>query len=364
VVHIIEMVIFVSKNGIIKARGILAVMLLCGAAVFLVARGGGEKFLHEDVLFADATDATERGKYSPVTAENGQIITDGFEQAPAHFAPLRRYPRYRSGPRFSPNEETIARISCFNYLTRNIFLADRNTILLETDVDVREFLAMDFSLDTNANGPQVLIVHAHSREKFIDSDPYDAFTGVMGVGRELAEILRRDYGIEVLHYLERFDIVDGRPQRDGAYERLEPTVRRLLDENPSIKIVIDLHRDGVGAHVAPMVTYINGERAAQIMFVNGLSRRYRNGEAQPVASLPNPYQRENLAFTLNLQLAANELHPGFARRAYLLPFRYSLHMAPASILLEVGAQNNTLQEALNAMPAMAEIIAAVVLGEN
>jgi stage II sporulation protein P len=198
---------------------------------------------------------------------------------------------------------------------------------------------------------------------FADSDPDDEMTGVFGVGAYLAEILREEHGLNVLHHMERFDVVNGIPNRRGSYERLEPAVRKILADNPSIQVVIDLHRDGVGSHVQPMVTYINGERAAQIMFVNGLNRRYRNGVITPVNHLPNPYQRENLAFSFNLQLAANQMYPGLARRIYLLEFRYSLHMAPRSILLEVGAQNNTFQEALNSMPPVANIIAAVVLGD-
>lgn len=315
-------------------------MLLCGAAVFAFTQNSGEKIF--------LAEARMQSKIAPAEAEDSGVVLAIFEAV--------------SRPRLEPpSEKRITQLEDFNYLTRNIFLADRNTILLERDIDVREFLEMDFTLDENADGPQVLIFHAHSREKFVDSDPADPFSGVMGLGRELAEILSRDYGLEVLHHTERFDVVNGLPMREGSYERVEPVIRRILAENPSIELVIDLHRDGIPAHLDPLVTYIDGERAAQIMFVNGLSRRFRNGEIQPVDWLPNPYQRENLAFTLNLQLAANELHPGFARRAYLLPFRYSLHMAPASILLEVGAQNNTFGEAMNSIPAVAEIIAAVVL---
>jgi len=95
--------------------------------------------------------------------------------------------------------------------------------------------------------------------------------------------------------------------------------------------------------------------------VNGLGRRFRNGEIIPVTSLPNPYRRENLAFSFNLQLAANQMYPDFARRIYLLEYRYSLHMSPRSILLEVGAQNNTFEEALNAVPPIANIIASIIL---
>lgn len=338
------------KKKAIKARAILAIMLLFMAAFFsarvnLRANAIASAYLSLDEFIPAASAAEE------IPAEN-VILT--------HYAASLQQVR----PIFTPpSEEDIARISDFNYLTRNIFLTDPGTRLLETDINVAEALATEFHVDTTAEGPQILIFHAHSMEMFADSDPADPMTGVMGVGRHLAEILETQHGVEVKHYMGRFDMVSGIPYRPGSYERMEPVIRRILAENPSIQMVIDLHRDGVGPHVAPMVTYINGERAAQIMFVNGLSRRFRNGTTTTVYHLPNPYQRENLAFTLNLQLAANNLYPGIARRAYLLPFRYSLHMAPQSILLEVGAQNNTFQEALNAMEPMANIIAAVVLGE-
>jgi len=148
----------------------------------------------------------------------------------------------------------------------------------------------------------------------------------------------------------------------GAYERMEPYIRQILQDNPSIEIVIDLHRDGLPEGAPPLVTYIDGQRVARIMFVNGLSRRYNsNGVLEAVPWLPNPYLRDNLAFSFQLQLAANSLYPGFARRVYLKAFRYSLHLRPRTILVEIGAQNNTMREAHNAMPHLAAVIADVVL---
>jgi stage II sporulation protein P len=330
-----------KKNSIVRARVLLGVVLVVWGGVFSGVSFGGEGC------------EVEVGVFEEVRVEVGEVVIL------AHYdVEVQREERVR--PRFEVTAEERARLGDFGYLTRNIFLADPRTRLLESDIDVEAFLDMDFSIEVKG-GPQVLIVHAHSMEMFADSVPGDPFTGVFGVGRRLAEILENEHGLEVLHYLGRFDVVDGMPNRQGSYERLEPAVRRLLADNPTIQVVIDLHRDGVGPHVAPMVTYVNGERAAQIMFVNGLSRRFRNGAIMTVYHLPNPYQRENLAFSLNLQLAANQLYPGLARRIYLLEFRYSLHMAPRSMLLEVGAQNNTFQEALNAMPPVANIIAAVVL---
>jgi stage II sporulation protein P len=333
-----------TKKSVVKARALLALMMLCCAAIFSARANNGYVYEISEIVpyYSTKTYFQETKK---ITHTAARIMHEP--------------------PRFEPiSDEYAARLSDFSYLSRNIFLADPRTRLLETDIDVPAFLAIDFTIDTQTEGPQVLIVHAHSMEMFADSNPADPFTGVLGVGRRLAEILEAEHGLNVLHHTERFDIVGGIPNRQGSYERLEPAVRRILADNPSIQVVIDLHRDGVGPHVAPMVTYIEGKRAAQIMFVNGLSRRYRNGVITPVHHLPNPYQRENLAFSLNLQLAANQMYPGFARRIYLLEFRYSLHMAARSMLLEVGAQNNTFQEALNAMPAVANIIAAVVVGEQ
>jgi len=328
----------VNKISVIKYRAALAIMLLCGAIMLLP---------HTPAIYRE---------HEAVFIKSASTSKASVARAHGETPPV---------PRFVPlSQSQIMRLSDFNYLTSNIFLAAPNTILLESDIDVQELLNKDLSIDTTIEGSQILIFHAHSMEMFEDSDPSDPMTGVFGVGAYLAEILEERHGISVKHYMGRFDVVEGRPHRPGSYERLEPVIKQILADNPSIQMVIDLHRDGVGPHVAPMVTYINGKRTARIMFVNGLSRQYRDGEIRPVQWLPNPYRRENLALSLNLQLVANQLYPGLTRRIYLLPFRYSLHMTPLSILLEVGAQNNTFQEALNAMHPTANIIAAVILADR
>jgi stage II sporulation protein P len=264
-------------------------------------------------------------------------------------------PRQIAGPDYAQ----IARLLDFDYLTRNIILVDRDTILFPTDIDVLEALAKDFSL-APADGPQILIFHAHSHEWFADSIPGDKMTHIVGVGAYLAHILEEYYGLSVLHHKGRYDEVNGVPMRPGSYERMEPSIRRILEDNPSIQLIIDLHRDGLDEGHTPLTRYVNGLPTAQIMFFNGLSRQYRNGVWRNLYHLPNPYQRENLAFSLQLQLAGNELYPGLLRRWYLREFRYSLHMMPRSTLVEVGTQYSTLREAKNAMYPLARIIAAVV----
>jgi len=278
------------------------------------------------------------------------------------FTPPIPLPERRDPTRTTITAEYVQRLMSFDYLVSNIFLVDRYTALFPSDIDTYAFLHADLRIDITVPGPQVLILHTHSQERFIDSNPLDPMGGVVGIGRILADILEETYGIMVLHNTDQFDIVNGRPQRQGAYERMEPVIRQVLADNPSIQMVIDIHRDGVRDGAGPFITYIDNQRMARIMFFNGLSRQNRGGQITAVPWLPNPYQRENLNLSFQLQLAANQLYPGFARRAYLREFRYSLHMMPMSMFVEVGNQYNTFPEAAKAMGPLASIIAAVVLG--
>jgi len=338
----------------IKQRLILSLILLCGAV--LVTWAGSRIVAEPPEIWVPPQPSQAQNHASPATPEVfglGDVI---FTPPPEIPAPIHR-------PQLQPlSAEYIETLSTFNYLTNRIFLVDPETILLPSDINVHNFLAADLTIDTTVSGPKVLIFHTHSAEMFIDSNPAYPMTGIMGVGRYLAEVLATQHGIETLHHLGRFDIVDGRSHRGGSYERMEPVIRQILAENPSIQVVIDLHRDGVGEHHPAFVRYVNDTPTAQLMFFNGLSRQNRNGQAVNIDRLPNPYQTENLNFSFRLQLAANQLYPGLARRVYLRQFRYSLHMMPLSTLVEIGNQHNTQQQAKNAMYPLANIIAAVVVG--
>ena len=129
-----------------------------------------------------------------------------------------------------------------------------------------------------------------------------------------------------------------------------------MRENPSIEVVIDLHRDGV-AEGTRLVTEIDGTQMASIMFFNGLSRTTALGD---ISYLKNPYIQDNLAFSFQMQLKAAEYYPGLARPIYLKGYRYNMHFKPKSLLIEVGAQTNTLQEAKNAMAPLADVLHRVI----
>ena len=261
------------------------------------------------------------------------------------------------GPQWQVTAEELEDLSNLEYLKSHFYIVDSRTALLPGDVDAQDFLARDFSLDRTEEGPKVLIFHTHSQEKFADSAGVSE--GVWGVGEYLKEQLEQRYGISVLHHPGQYDIVDGQSQILGAYERMEPDIRQVLEENPSIELVIDLHRDGVNESVH-LVEEVNGKPCAKIMFFNGMCRLMEDGQPTELTNLANPYRQDNLALSFQMQVAAEHLYPGWARNVYLNAYRYSLHMKPKSLLVEVGAQTNTYEEACNAMELLADVIASVV----
>ena len=254
------------------------------------------------------------------------------------------------------NEE-IANMRDLEYLQSNYYIVSSQTQMTEEYFNIDKMLSQDMTIQTNGAEPKVLITHTHGGEMYSDSK--DISEGVFGVGDELARVLDQKYGITSIHDKSRYDL----PDTMGAYERMEPSVEQILAENPSIEIVIDIHRDGVPADVH-LVTDVNGKPTAQVMFFNGLSQGYdENGNFGPITSLPNPNLDANLAFSLQLKLMADQMYPGFSKKIYLNAYRYSLNMKPKSTLIEVGAQTNTKEEAYNAAEPLADIIAAVVLAE-
>ncbi len=251
---------------------------------------------------------------------------------------------------------SIEKLRDFNYLVSTFYTVDSTTTIKPEQLRVDELLAKDMHINQNKKGPKVLIFHTHSQEEFADSVPGDAGTGIVGMGQYLAEKLNA-LGIETMHHNGVYDLVNGKLDRSKAYELSENGVREILNQYPSIEVVIDLHRDGVGENTH-LVTEVDGKQTAKIMFFNGLSRTKTNGD---IAYLYNPYIQDNLAFSLQMQLASESLYPGLARRIYLKGYRYSLHMMPKSLLIEAGAQTNTIAEMKNAMDLLANILNEVLV---
>lgn len=255
-------------------------------------------------------------------------------------------------------EIPMDKLQDFNYLLNTYFAVDPSTTADSSQINIDALMGKDLKMSSDNSAPQILIYHTHSQEAFADSVEGDVSTTIVGVGERLTEILRDTYGYNVIHHTKVYDMIDGKLDRNMAYTLAAPDVQQILDENPSIEVVIDLHRDGVDGH--KFVTDIDGKPTAQIMFFNGLSRTARNGD---IDYLYNPYIADNLAFSFQLQLKAAQYYPDFTRNIYLQSLRYNLHMKPKALLIESGTQLNTVQEELNAMEPLADIMNQVLRGE-
>ena len=252
---------------------------------------------------------------------------------------------------------SMERLNDFEYLVSNFYTVDSVTYINPSELNASELLGKDLRIDLSTGGSKILIYHTHSQETFADSDN-DPSTSIVGIGRYLTEILNNKYKIPTMHHEGVYDLINGKLDRSEAYEFAKPEVEQILAENPSIEVVIDLHRDGV-ADTTHLVTEINGKPTAQIMFFNGLSRTRVNGD---LAGMANPYLQDNLAFSLQMKIAAETKYPGFARRNYLRGYKYNMDLMPRMLLIEAGAQTNTVEEMRNAMEVLADLLNSELTG--
>ncbi|MEG2233117.1 MAG: stage II sporulation protein P [Oscillospiraceae bacterium] len=239
----------------------------------------------------------------------------------------------------------------------NYFHSGNGSLRNATDFATSEMQAVvdgefGMHIDKNSTEPQVLIVHTHSTESFdrFDAGFYDSEyptrstdseKNIVAVGKVLCDTLNK-IGINSVHATEYHDY----PSYNNSYSRSRVTVQDYLTRFPSIKIVLDIHRDGIqredGTRVKP--TFISGgQKTAQIMIVCGA------GDSD--SAVPN--FRENLKFAARLQDSAQTLFPGFTRPA-LFAYRFYNHdLTTGSLVVEIGSESNTLTEQKNAAKLLA-----------
>ena len=293
----------------------------------------------------------EELKTNPKTDTNSKAHPEPGPPAAAQQAAVLPHPLLDLSP---------DRLADYDFLLNNFYIVDENTDASAANLNAAQFLAEDFSLSHGPLEPQILIYHSHSQETFADSREGEESDTIVGVGDYLTSLLTEKYGYQVMHIKEAFDMMSGELDRNKAYDYACDYVEKVLEENPSVEVVIDLHRDGVDED-RRLVTEINGKTTAQILFYNGLS--YTNTQGQ-VDYLPNPYIPDNLAFSFQLEYQAALYYPDFYRGIYLAGLRYNLHLRKRSLLLEAGAQTNTVQEVKNAMEPFADILNRVLKGSD
>lgn len=235
----------------------------------------------------------------------------------------------------------------FNELVGRYYIVDSSTTVTEEIINVNDFLQKDCTMN---EGEKILIYHTHGSEGFADSDG-SADDSVIGVGNYLTELLE-EKGYEVIHDTTYYDRENGVVNRNVAYSQALEGITKILEENPDISVVIDLHRDSGSKRVVN----IDGKDMCRVMLFNGLSYD-ADGE---IEYLPNPNRESNLAFSFQLKLMADALYDGYMSSIYLRNYRYNMHVCPKSILVEVGTQENTVSEAYNSMEVLAEVLDSVL----
>ncbi len=230
------------------------------------------------------------------------------------------------------------------------------------DIDINAILAEGCSLRLEAGQPQILIIHTHSSEAYSPAglDKYDDLgtnrtldrnLNVIRVGTELAQIFE-DCGLNVIHDTQVFDY----PSYTGSYNRSCEATEKYLADYPSIRIVIDLHRDALCSDTVTYKTTATeqGVCASQVMLFVGSN----------ASGLEHPNWRQNLSLAVYLQNAVCSAYPSLMRPITLSQYRYNQQLTPGSMILEVGSNGNTLQEALAAIrlfgkaagPALAALV--------
>lgn len=243
----------------------------------------------------------------------------------------------------------------YKTLVSTFYTIDKNALGGEDLFNLDKLKNQDLRIQKNENQPQILIYHTHSTENYADSLPGSKEQGVVGVGDYLSKILTEVYGYQVMHHTTEYDTI-----RDEAYAKSLPALTELIREYPSIEVVIDLHRDSMNEN-RDMTLDINGKRTARFMFFNGISRNRQNGD---IAYLSNPNLSTNLAFSFQMQVALGEYYPGLTRKIYVKQYRYNMHLCPRTLLIELGDESNTFEEAKNACLPLADILNMVLTGET
>ncbi len=222
------------------------------------------------------------------------------------------------------------------------------------DVDVNKLLAEPLSFDINSDEPQILIVHTHTTESYTDSGKTkytasdsdrstDSAKNMIAVGNALAEVLNSK-GIKTIHDTTVHDF----PAYNGSYERCKATVLKNLSKYPSIKMVLDVHRDGIvradGTKVK-VACEVEGNKTAQCMFVVGTN-----------SELTHDNWQENMKLAVKIQNKANEMYPNFMRPINLRSERFNQQLSKGSIIIEVGSNGNSLNEAIYSAKLMGNVI--------
>lgn len=228
-------------------------------------------------------------------------------------------------------------------------------------IDIASLLKKDSPVSLGNEGVQVLIMHTHGTESYTPGPGHtytatgeyrttDSSANMLRVGQEICDILN-DRGISTVHSTTLNDY----PAYNGSYNRALKDIQAYMEQYPTIQLVLDIHRDAIasGSTYYKTAAEVDGQQTAQLMFVVGTD----------AGGLTHDNWRSNLTFQAQLHDRLNSTYPGIMRPMSIRASRFNQHIRVGSMLVEVGACGNTLEEALAAAGLFANTLADTLLNE-
>ncbi len=284
------------------------------------------------------SSTTSSDKEETVTDNKKDTASAPFESSTVTKEDIEKYDNEHDGEEQFPVLEFTSTTGNISYNGVQV----KNTA--STDIDIKKELESELGFKIEkSDKPQVLIYHTHTSESFLDYDTgyyYESFyprsqdksKNVCAIGEEIAKQLNAA-GIVTIHDTTVHDD----PSYNGAYYRSTDTIYKNLKKYPTIKVVLDIHRDGIGSDTqrSKPVFQVNGKKAAQIMILAGYN--YENADEFKDWEY-------NLRFALQIQKTAAEMYPDMVRPLNFGDFMYNMNVNTGSLLIEVGADSNTVEE--------------------
>lgn len=316
-------------------------------------------------LYGEQSDQSSSGADAPSRSEREPEGPDRRQDMPEESGGAAAQPETAPAPPKIPKEYAAM------LLSENFGGTENGTLLRfgagyikndtkHSDEDVLSFFDKPFELRFEAaDVPQVLIYHTHATESFekYDNTVYDTrntwrsnnnLENMVAVGDAMAEVLRQS-GIGVIHDTTQHDY----PSYNGSYERSAKTVSQYLEEYPSIKVVLDLHRDAMerenGTIVKP-VAMVGGRKAAQVMIISGCDDGTMN----------MPDWKSNFRFAIAFQDYMESAFPGLTRPVFFSHRKYNQNLSTGALLLEFGSNANTLEEAVYSAELAGQALAELI----
>ena len=346
--------IIITKNKIIVTVSTFVLLLSCIVSIMLVS---GQKNI---TAFSDYKNIIE-GEIMPVREKevkekekpklSKKILKHFFVLQEVNMEPKTEEPAKVEEPNAPP--EPVLKSESIT-IDKGMKISNATPY----QVNPNEYVALPLSFSLDNDGPQVLIMHTHTTESFSEESyikgaadrNLDELKNITAVGAAMAKVFEKN-GINVLHDKTVHDY----PSYNGAYQKAAATINKNLEKHKGIKVVLDVHRDGItradGTKVK-LVADINGQKTAQIMLVVGTD-----------VNLEHDNWKENFKLAAKIQDKAIGMFPSLMRPIDIRQERFNEQLTTGSLIVEVGSNGNTMEEAIRGGEAIAEAVCKVLKGE-